>query len=354
MSNSTSAASQSVNILQIGYGYWGPNVTRNIASVPGVRIAALVDTQQDAREKFSKQYPDAETGADYTAFLRCSDINGVIISTPAATHYRIAKEVLEAGKHVLVEKPIALSSSDGAELVALAERNRCILMVGHTFLYNPAVRRLKHYIDSGELGDIYYIYSHRLNLGIIRQDINALWNFAPHDVSIIVYLLPDKKPLNVTARGFSYIQKNIEDVVFFTVEFAGGISANVHISWIDPNKVRRLTVVGSKKMAVYDDVSNDAKLQLFDKGVDIKYTNSSEKRFDNYGEFQLLVRAGDMVVPRIDFVEPLKVECAHFIECVRTGMHPLTDGVHGLAVVKILEAAERSMKNGGYATEIEQ
>ena len=344
---------QIINILQIGYGYWGPNLTRNLAYLPDVHIAAVSELLKKNIEKFTANFPDAAVYPDYHEALKRDDIDAVVIATPATVHYEMTREALENGKHVLVEKPLALSSGEGKNLIELAQENNRILMVGHTFLYNAAVRKLKDYIDSGELGDVYYIYSHRLNLGRIRQDINSLWNFAPHDISIILYIMEKNLPLSVTARGFSYIQKNIEDVVFLTLEFPDSVCAHIHVSWIDPNKVRRMTVVGSRKMVVYDDVSNEAKIQLYDKGVDKQFNTAPLKDFESYGEFQLLLRGGDVVVPQFDFVEPLKVECKHFVECIRKGMRPITDGVHGMKVVKILETAELSMQNRGRVMPIE-
>jgi predicted dehydrogenase len=215
-------------------------------------------------------------------------------------------------------------------------------MVGHVFLYNAAVQKVKEYIDSGELGDIYYIYSQRLNLGRVRQDANAMWNFAPHDISIMCYWL-DAQPEQVVARGYSYLQPGLEDVVFMSLDFPGGVGANVHISWLDPNKVRRMTVVGSKKMVVYDDVNANARISLYDKGVTKQQTGDSLGKYETYGEFQLLIRAGDVYVPRLDFAEPLKMECQHFVDCIQSGQPPLSDGAEGLRVVRTLEAAQRSM-----------
>ncbi|MFC1554818.1 Gfo/Idh/MocA family protein [candidate division KSB1 bacterium] len=344
---------KNVNILQIGYGYWGPNLTRNLAGLDGVNITALTEVVKENIDKFKGTYTDADVYKNYKEPLKREDIDAVVIATPAAFHFDMTLEALENGKHVLVEKPLALTSKEGEILVDIAEKNNRILMVGHTFLYNSAVRELKNYITNGDLGDIYYIYSHRLNLGKIRQDINSLWNFAPHDVSIILDLLSDKTPQSVTSRGFSYIQKDIEDVVFLTVEYPDSVCAHIHVSWIDPNKVRKMTIVGSKKMVVYDDVSNDAKLQIFDKGVERHYNGKDIASFESYGEFQLLLRAGDVLVPKINFVEPLKTECKHFVDCIRENKIPITDGRHGLKVVKILEAAQNSLKNHGSTIDVE-
>jgi predicted dehydrogenase len=336
-----------INIGVIGAGHWGPNLIRNFASLREVNLHTICDLKQERLAHMKQYYPQVKVTTDYLNLLEDSEIEAIVIATPAASHYQMAKESLLAGKHLLVEKPLALSSKEAEELVELAEKMDKILMVGHTFEYNAAVNKLKEYIDSGELGDIYYIYSERLNLGRIRDDINAMWNFAPHDVSIILYLL-GKLPVRVSAQGFSYIQSKIEDIAFITLEFANGVGAHIHISWLNPNKVRRMTVVGSKKMVIYDDVSADAKVQVYDRGIDKKSLGD----FENFGDFQLLLRSGDIYIPKINFIEPLKVECAHFIECIRKGKRPLTDGEDGLRVVRVIEVAQRSLESGGIPQEL--
>ena len=351
-----------INVAVVGLGHWGPNLARNIAALPDAHLHTLCDVRSERLEHVGCQYPGAKRQAGFGAVLGAPDVDAVVIATPARTHFELASAALRAGKHVLVEKPLAQTSAQCRELIALSEEHGRLLMVGHVFLYNAAVRKVKEYIQSGELGQVYYIYSQRLNLGIIRQDVNALWNFGPHDLSILCYWL-DAAPERVLARGYSYIQPGIEDVVFMTLDFPGGVGASVHISWLDPNKVRRMTVVGSEKMVVYDDVSADARIMVFDKGVTKKSNASilrqgsgraslstgdspSLGRYESFGEFQLLVRAGDVLIPKLNFVEPLKVECQHFVECIRTGEQPLTDGHHGLQVVEALEAAQRAMSWG--------
>lgn len=332
-----------INIAVVGLGYWGPNLVRNVAVLPKAHLHTLCDEQPARLDHVGRQYPGAKQQIDFEAVLVDPNIDAVIIATPVHTHFELALAALQAGKHVLVEKPLAQTSDQCRQLIALAEKNNLILMVGHVFLYNAAVRKVKEYIESGELGQIYYIYAQRLNLGIVRRDVNVLWNFGPHDFSILSYWL-ESAPERVVARGYSYLQDGIDDVVFTTLDFSNGIGANVHLSWLDPYKVRRMTVVGSEKMVVYDDVKSEARLMIFDKGV-VKKTNEypSMGRFENFGEFQLLVRAGDVLIPKIDFVEPLKVECQHFVECIATGRQPLTDGYHGLQVVEILESAQRAI-----------
>ncbi|MBL7075311.1 Gfo/Idh/MocA family oxidoreductase [candidate division KSB1 bacterium] len=343
---------ETVNVAVVGCGYWGPNLIRNFYQLLGARLLTVCDLKEDRLDYARKHFPGVGVSNDVGSILAHPDIDAVVLTTQADSHYRLASEALEAGKHVLVEKPLAQTAAECLKLIDLAASKNRVLMVGHTFLYNAAVRKLKEFMANGELGEIYYLSSSRLNLGRIRSDINAMWNFAPHDVSIILYLL-DKKPVAVSAKGRSYIQPHIEDVVFMHLDFANGISANIHISWLDPNKVRKMTVVGSKKMVVYDDVSPDAKITVYDKGIDKINISNSLGDFETFGEFQLRLRAGDMHVPRIEFVEPLKMECAHFIDCIKNNKRPLTDGEEGYWVVRILEAGQRSMDKGGVPIEIE-
>ncbi|MGD9765249.1 MAG: Gfo/Idh/MocA family protein, partial [Candidatus Binatia bacterium] len=339
-------------IGQIGLGYWGPNLLRAMREVPRAQVVALADSDGGRLPPQSAHGQELFVTRDYRELLGRPDVDAVIIAVPAALHARMVGEALEAGKHVLVEKPLAMTVADGAALVALAERNRRVLMVGHIFLYNAAVRRLKEYIASGELGDVLYLYAQRLNLGRVRQDVNALWNFGPHDVSILLYLL-GAAPQNVSARGFAYLQPDLEDVVFLTATFPGGVCAHVHISWLDPHKVRRMTVVGSRKMVVYDDASVDARIVLHDRGVDRVPTADSPSDFGSFAEFQLALRHGDITIPALKFPEPLQLECQHFVDCVTEGRTPLTDGRHALEVVRVLEAAQRSLREDGRTIALE-
>ncbi|MBI5747766.1 MAG: Gfo/Idh/MocA family oxidoreductase [Nitrospinae bacterium] len=327
-----------IGIGVIGCGYWGPNLIRNLYELEDCRLSAVCDLKEDRLNYIKRRFNGVHTTTDYKEILKSKEIEGVVIATPISTHFDIAKEALISGKDVLVEKPLSSSADKCGELIKIAKDNKRVLMAGHTFIYNAAVRKLKEIMETGDIGDIYYIYSKRLNLGIIRNDVNALWNFAPHDLSILLYLL-EKEPVKVGAKGYSFIQKGIEDVVFMTLDFPGNIGAHIHISWLDPNKTRGMTVVGSKKMVVYNDLSPDAKIIIYDKGV--------MNGFENFGDFQLLLRSGDIHIPKINFKEPLKVECSHFIECIKERKEPLTNGDHGLKVVKILEAAQRSLKEDG-------
>ncbi|MBT4612181.1 MAG: Gfo/Idh/MocA family oxidoreductase, partial [Gemmatimonadetes bacterium] len=274
------------------------------------------------------------------------------VSTPADTHYELALRVLESGRSVFVEKPLARTSKECERLIAEAEKRGVQLMVGHTFEFNAAVEYVENLIEARELGQVYYIYSQRLNLGVVRHDVNALWNLAPHDISIALRWLK-RDPVRVAARGYTYLQAGVEDVVYVDLEFADGVAVHIHVSWLDPGKVRRMTVVGSRKMVVYDDASTEGKIQVFDKGIDREQLDDSLGEFDSFGKFQLTQRAGDVLIPKIDFVEPLKRECSHFVESVLSGKRPLTDGRNGLKVVRILEAATRSLQGGGVAIELD-
>jgi predicted dehydrogenase len=334
-----------VNIALVGLGYWGPNLARNLALVKGGRLHVICDARSEALARYAGQYPGARGTTDFEDVLADPSVDAVVLATPASTHHELAKAALLAGKHVLVEKPLATSTGDCLDLIATADAQGRTLMVGHVFLYNAAVRKIREYIDSGELGEIRYVYSQRLNLGQVRSDSNALWNFAPHDLSILGYWLR-AEPIDVVARGYDFLQPGIEDVVFMTLDYPGGIGANVHISWLDPLKVRRMTVVGSEKMVVYDDVNADARVMLYDKGVTRRHADpkgQSLGRFETFGEFQLLLRAGDVLIPQVEFVEPLRVEAQHFVDSITSGTTPLTDGHEGLRVVRALEAAQRSL-----------
>lgn len=332
-----------IKIAQIGVGYWGPNILRNFYDIENVEVKKVVDKNPDRQKYVKQKYRTIETGEDIEEIVEDKEINAVIVSTPADLHYEMVKKVLFSNKHCFVEKPLALKTAEARELVKIAEEKGLVLMIGHVFLYNAAVNYLKKRVSSGELGKIYYIYSQRLNLGRVRSNINALWNFAPHDVSIVLYLL-EKMPVTVSASGMSCIQEGIEDVVFMNMKFDNGTIAHFHVSWLDPNKTRIMTIIGSKKMIIYDDVS-DYKIQIFDKGIDVNSKNQYLGDFDSFGKFQLIKRAGDIIIPKIDFVEPLKSEALHFIECIREGKKPLSDGESGLKVTQIIEAAMKSLNN---------
>ena len=328
-----------VSTALIGYGYWGPNLARNLYQNRLARLAVICDSAADRLNDIPRLYPGVQPASDAAAVFSDPGIEAVAISTPVRTHYALAKAALEHGKHVLVEKPIALSSAESSELIALAGKHGRTLMVGHTFEYNPAVLKIKDLIEKDEIGQVYYIYSNRVNLGRVQRDVNVLWSIAPHDISILLYLL-GAMPLEVSARGATYLSEGIEDVVFVTLVFPNNVLAHVHASWLDPGKVRRMTVVGSRKMVVYDDVDAEAKIKIYDKGV-------YRKGDPVYGEFQFRLHSGDIYIPKIDMSEPLQVECTHFLECVRSGQRPRSDGESGRRVVRVLEAAQESLSQGG-------
>jgi predicted dehydrogenase len=302
-------------------------------------MAIVCDLRQDRLDHIRDLYPAVRVTTDYKELLR-SDVEAVAVATPIPTHHRLAKEALLAGKHVLVEKPLTANSEEAEDLVNLAEQRGLTLMVGHTFEYNPAVEYLRNLIASGELGRVYYINATRVNLGIFQPDINVVWDLAPHDVSILTFIL-GMLPVNVSARGAAYVRPKIHDVAYLTLHFPNEVMADIRVSWLDPCKIRRITVVGSKKMVVYDDVEPTEKIKIYDKGVDVPpYSDTLE-------EFHLSYRYGDITTPAIPNVEPLRVECEHFLHCIRTGERPRSDGRDGLEVVRILEAATRSLLNGG-------
>jgi predicted dehydrogenase len=334
-----------LNLACVGLGYWGPNVLRAFAGLEGCRLVAACDQDPARRERVRQTHPEVALTGDYADLLRDPRIEAIAITTPAASHHRLAKAALESGRHVFVEKPLALAGAEAEELARLAEQRGLILMVGHLLQFHPAVQQLKRYLDGGRLGSVFYLYSTRVNLGQVRQDESALWSLAPHDVSVFLYLL-GRPPVAVRAVGGSYLQAGVEDVVFLTCEFAGGVLAHSHLSWLDPHKLRKFTVVGTKMMAVFDDMEPVEKIRLYDKGVD------APADFQSYGEF-LTLRSGDVFIPKVSMEEPLLVECRHFLECVRDKRRPLTDGRAGLAVVRVLEAATASLQARGAPVPVE-
>ena len=338
-----------VNIGIIGCGYWGPNLLRNFLGLSRCHVRSVAELDAGRLAYLKEKHPSLSTTKNYKD-LFTKDFDAVIIATPPPTHYQFAKEALSHRKHVLIEKPMAMTAAEAQELIDLSRQNQRTLMAGHTFEYNAAVQALKGYIQSGDIGQPYYIYSQRLNLGVIRQDINALWNLAPHDISILIYLF-EKMPFSVAARGYAFIQPGIEDLVFLTLQFPDDLVAHVHVSWLDPSKVRRMTLVGSKKMIIYDDTS-DAKIKIYEKGITRQNIKESLGRYDDFGKFQLMKSAGNVVFPKIDFVEPLSVECEHFLDCIVNKKQPMTDGENGLRVVKVLEAAQRSLEQNGIPIDI--
>ena len=330
-----------VRVGVIGYGYWGPNLVRNFNRLADLKICCDLDDGNLA--KIRGLYPGVSTCKDYDDMLG-ADIDAVVIATSAPSHYALAKKALAAGKHVFVEKPITLETATAEELVVLAESKRLTLMVGHLLEYHAAVNAVKNYIESGELGDVRYVYTQRLNLGKVRQDENALWSLAPHDISVILYLLGEE-PDEVTCRGESYLTEGVQDVVFATLHFGSGKLANVHVSWLDPHKMRKLTVVGTKKMLVFDDMESTDKIWIYDRGV------GDGEGYLSYGE-DVRLRFGDITIPFVPMVEPLATECQHFLDCVESGAAPRSDGRDGLRVLKVLEAGQKSLEARGVPVSI--
>ena len=334
-----------VRVGVIGCGYWGPHLVRNLHEIAEAELLAVSDLRPERLEYVGSRYPGVRLLSDHHDRL-ATDIDAVVIASPIHTHYTLAREALLAGKHVLVEKPLATNVEEAADLVTVARRRRRVLMAGHTFLYNPAVQELRRLVQSGDLGRIYYGDAARLNLGLFQRHANVLWDLAPHDISILMHVL-GQDPVMVSARGSTCVQAGVHDVCYVEIQFSAGTSAHVHVSWLDPDKVRRLTLVGDRRMAVFDDVSPTTKLRIYDQGVECPVA-------DNYGEFELAYRHGEIVIPYIAWREPLRLECEHFLDCVRRGNRPLSDGEQGLAVVATLEAAERSLRSGGLRVPVEK
>ena len=325
-------------LAQIGCGYWGPNLLRNFSALPTCSVKYVVDSSPERRAFVEKNFPRTCAVDSTDAVFNDPEVDGIIVATPAGSHFTLANNALSAGKHVFVEKPLATKVSEVDGLAKHAQARRLVVMAGHTFVYNSAVRYVKQLLNAGELGEVRYIYSQRLNLGRIRDDIDALWNFAPHDVSIIQYWLDDVEPVAVRRQGMAYMQEGIDDVVFLNLEYPGKIIANIHVSWLDPQKVRKMIIVGSRKMVVYDDVA-DSKIALYDKGIDRRAILGQHMDFD-HPRPQFDYRSGDVLLPQVKFVEPLRLEAEHFRDCILNGTEPITGSRHARSVVSILERAK--------------
>ncbi|MEW6031251.1 MAG: Gfo/Idh/MocA family protein [Chloroflexota bacterium] len=327
-----------IKVGVIGFGYWGPNLARNFFDLPSAKLVAIADSKEERLERAQSFYPQAVMVKDYQELFDLG-LDAVVVSTPPVTHHPIAMDCLLHGLHVLVEKPMTLNSQHAEELIELADKKGLTLMVGHTFEYNSAVVALKKYVDNGELGKIYYLDTARLNLGLFQRNSNVLWDLAPHDISILLHLIGEL-PISVSGQGMHCVSDGIYDVAYLNLVFPNQLPAFVHVSWLDPCKVRRVTIVGSKKMAVYNDVETEQKIRIYDKGVEAPaYTNG-------FGEFQYNYRSGDITIPKVRITEPLKEECQHFVDCIVNHTEPRSSGRNGLRVVKILEAAQKSIMNG--------
>jgi predicted dehydrogenase len=332
----------SIRIGVVGLGYWGPNLARNFDRLPGAELRWICDESQEARERWAPAFPDARASGDLEELLEDPELDAVVVATHVPSHAALAVRVLGTGKHCFVEKPLAQSVAEAEQVVAAARESGRVLMVGHLLEYHPGVEKLKEIAKSGELGEIHYLYSNRLNLGKLRPDENALWSLGAHDVSVLLHLAGGEEPSECEARGESYMQQGIEDVVFCYLRFQSGLAAHLHLSWLDPHKERRFTVVGSKKMATFDDMEIERKVTVYDKGFD--------QKFESYGEY--VMRAGDIWSPRVSNEEPLRIECRHFIERIVDGAEPRSGGESGLRVVRVLEALQRSLDGSSRAAAV--
>ena len=325
---------QPVRIGVVGLGYWGPNLARNFAAIDGCELTWLCDGSEQIRAKLGDAFPGVRTSGEIHELLADPELDAIVLATPVPTHADLAARVLEAGKHCFVEKPLATTVVDAQRAVDAAEKSGRILMVGHLLEYHPAVTRLKELLDSDELGSLYYVYGNRVNLGKLRAEENALWSLGAHDVSVVLHLIGEE-PVECSAHGESYVRGGVQDVVFCYLRFPSGQVAHLHLSWLDPHKERRITVVGSKRMATFDDMRTEGKLTVYDKGFD--------EDANSWGEY--ITRAGESFSPRLANAEPLRLECQHFIDCIREGKTPRSDGHSGLRVVRVLEALQRSLES---------
>ena len=339
-----------IRVAVIGAGQWGPNIIRNFYNKETSEVVWIIDRDTARLEEVQAHFPDVQIAKDPEQALRDRSVHAVVVATPTSTHYALAKQALERGKHVLVEKPLTTEVKQGRDLLELAAKYGLTLMVGHVFLYNPAVREVKEYLDAGHLGDVYYVSMVRTNLGPIRVDVNAAWDLAAHDVSIANYWL-NTEALSVSAIGGTWINQGIEDAVFATLRYPQGVVVNLHASWLNPRKARDITVVGEKRMLTFDDMNLNEPLRIYDKQV-------SDMRIpptyvDSFASFRASVPKGKISVPKVPPGEPLAMQCAHFLECIVTGKDPLTGGREGIAVVRALEAMQRSIRAGGREERVE-
>ena len=335
-----------LNVGVAGCGYWGPNLIRNFSQLPDCRVKQVCDTEENRLKHMKKLYPSVDTTMVFEDLVKDKDLDAIVVATPVHLHHKLAKKSLLAGKHTFIEKPMATSSAECEELVNLAAKKKLTLMVGHTFIYSAPVRRIKEIVDSGDIGEIQYISSRRLNLGLFQKDINVTWDLAPHDISIILYFM-GRPPASINCQGKAHVNKKIEDVTNMSLNFENGGFAIIHSSWLDPNKVREMIIVGSKKMIVYNDNEPLEKIKIFDKRVE------APPHYDTFAEFHYSYHYGDAYIPYLKQIEPLKMEAQHFLDSIRHGKTPETSGLDGLRVVQILEASSKSLKRDGARVEID-
>jgi len=338
-------------VALIGHGYWGPNLLRNYMEIPNATLKWVCDTRSEQLAKAQTRYPAVQTTSSFERVLEDPDVDAVLIATPISTHHALAKAALEAGKHTFVEKPLTASSAEARELIELARARDLTLMVGHTFVYSPPVRKVKQLIESGELGDLRYVSSQRVNLGLHQKDVSVVWDLATHDLSILDYWLTDHhasrhdEVTSVSVTGRGCLHEHIPDVAFVNLQYRSGLVALAKVSWLSPVKLRRTVVVGSKKMVLYEDTLPDEKVRVYDHGADFAEPTT-------YEEYQVSYHTGDIVAPKLDSIEPLRAEALHFLECIESGAAPLSDGAAGLRVVEVLEAAEASLRGGSCAVDV--
>lgn len=331
-----------MKIAVVGYGYWGPNLVRNFSWLGGTQVKYVCDLDQNRLDRVKNQFPNVEVvTTDYNQVLEDPEVDAIAIATPVNSHYALAKAALNAGKHVLLEKPMTDNVEQGQEIVDLAKSKNLILMVDHTFLYTGAVKKIKEVIDSGAIGQVYYFDSIRVNLGLFQSDVNVIWDLAPHDLSIMLYLI-GKTPVSVSAQGMAHVEGHLENIAYVTVYYADNTMAHFHVNWLSPIKVRKVLIGGSDKMIVYDDMENVEKVKIYDSGVDLE---SADK--DSIYSSLVQYRTGDMYAPKLDNIEALKEECQHFVDCIENNKQPISNGEFGLSIVKILTAAQQSIKEHG-------
>jgi predicted dehydrogenase len=334
--------SKNISVAVVGCGYWGPNLIRNFRSLPECRLKTMCDLSQQRLKHLHQLYPEVEMSSSFDSVLADPEINAVAIATAVRFHFPMAKASLLAGKHTFIEKPMASSAAECEELIEIAEKQGLILMIGHTFLYSPAVRKIKEIVKAGDVGDIRYISARRLNLGLYQKDINVAWDLAPHDISIILYIM-EEAPISVNCQGSAHVTPKVEDVTTMCLTFRENRSAIVQSSWLDPRKVREMTIVGSRRMIVYDDVAQLEKIKVYDMRVE------TPPHYDTFADFHYAYHYGDMYVPYLKQEEPLKIECQHFLDCINKHQTPLSSGRQGLELVRILEASSQSLKQQGAA-----
>jgi predicted dehydrogenase len=332
---------QRIKIGIIGCGHWGPNFIRNFSQISATEIVGICEINPEKLVHIKNNFPNIQIYRNYHNLLKNNKLDAVIVATPASTHYAITKEALERDKHVLVEKPLSTDLKQAKKLNDISKKVKKVLMVGHTFLYNPAVKKIKDIVQRRDLGKIYYIHARRTNLGPLRKDVNAIWDLSPHDISIINFIT-GKKPEEVCAYAQRFLSHKLEDVGFITLRYPNDILAHIHVSWLDPKKIREMTVIGSKRMLVYDDTNINEPVRVYDKNVMRK---RYERKYYTFEEFQLIVRDGEVRIPKINMEEPLKIECRHFIDCITNREKPFTDGKNGVDIVRISAAIQKSIEN---------